>query len=251
MTSTQRSLLSVAIRVVIAYGVDRIGPRHDQAPELGRVAVDPRPVRHIEQGNGQGDGQRYARAGEEPLAASVIEPPPEEVDARDDSQQEEVPYGRPREESRGFRIPRVEHVAHHLVGDEHLIGIDEVETYGIAYECEGEDALSDDAPEEEHEVIDEEVEREHQDRQTCGDPYAVPSPFDMVEHEPEKRSVERDERKEAECRAYAGKVALFLQELHHLMTVLRNARIVPAHSARSVRLKRIVKGTFTLCVGSA
>ena len=85
---------------------------------------------------------------------------------------------------------------------------------------EGKDALSDEAPEKEHEVIDEKIEREHQHAQPSGDQYAVEAPFDVAEHQPEERPVERHERKQAEYRRYAGEVGLFVQKFYHLITVL-------------------------------
>ena len=114
----------------------------------------------------------------------------------------------------------VEYVPHHLVRDEHLVCVYEIEAYGIAYECEGKDALSGEAPEKEHEVIDEKIEREHQHAQPSGDQYAVEAPFDVAEHQPEERPVERHERKQAEYRRYAGEVGLFVQKFYHLITVL-------------------------------
>ena len=101
-----------------------------------------------------------------------------------------------------------------------LVCVYEIEAYGIAYECEGKDALSDEASEKEHEVIDEKIEREHQHAQPSGDQYAVEAPFDVAEHQPEERPVERHERKQAEYRRYAGEVGLFVQKFYHLITVL-------------------------------
>lgn len=213
----QRNLLPVAfpLGVVVTYGIDHIRPGHDQASDLGGVAVDPGPVLHVDQRHGQGERQRRTGTGQKASPAAVVYAPGKEVDARHDAQEKEIPHGIPGEEPGGFRIAGVEDVAHHLVRDEHLIGVDEIEAQGVADQGEGKEAFPHKAAQKEQQVIDEEIERQHHDDEPSGDHHAVEAPFEVVEHQPEEGPVVCHERKEAEHRGHTREAGLLFEESYH------------------------------------
>jgi hypothetical protein len=96
----------------------------------------------------------------------------------------------PREEARRLRHLGIEDIAHHTHINQHIVGVDEIEAYGIAYESQSDDIFAHNSARIEEQIVDKVVERKHKYRHATDDPRTAKIVAYILDNIAKKRIVE-------------------------------------------------------------
>ena len=224
----------------VAEGIDRIGPGCEETPQHRGVPVDPGPVLHVAEGDGKKKDNAGAHRAQEPLPGAVPELAAEDIDTGDDAPEQHVQDERPGEEARGLGVLRMDDIAHHLVGHEHVIRVHEIEHHGIPEQGERHDALAHETEQVHQQVVQQEVQDQQQDGCADREDDAVRASLQALPQLPEEGPVEHRHRKYAQRQAPDGQAGLFLEQAHPFRYFHQRPRVATTRP-RTRRLYRTVR----------
>ena len=198
----------------VAEGIDRIGPGGEETSQHRGIPVDPGPVLHVAEGDGEKEDDRGAHGAQEPLPGIVPDLAAEDVNAGNDASEQHVQDESPGEEARCLGVLRMDDVPHHFVGHEHVIRVHEIEHHGIPEQGERHDALAHEPEQVHQQVIQQEVQDQQEDGRADGEDDTVRASLQALPQLPEEGSVENRHRKDAQRQAPDGETDLFPERSH-------------------------------------